>query len=134
MVLITLNNNTISKNSYLNEIKILDSHSHITSPAGLKEYQQWLVTTEGKEGRGEPVFLDEDIIKVMTTPLTGGLRHINGLDVAGISLQLISPRPNQMIHGQKPGEVVILRGYWGLIGCQKTNLKKIFSKNAVKFL
>ncbi|NNE37012.1 MAG: amidohydrolase [Gammaproteobacteria bacterium] len=37
----------------------------------------------------------------------GGLSHLDGLDIAGISMQLISPRPNQMIHSQKPGEIVI---------------------------
>jgi OH-DDVA meta-cleavage compound hydrolase len=85
---------------------IIDCHSHITPPAELKSYRDWLINSKGREGKGKPEFSDDAIRTAMNSKTDSHVSHIQGLDNAGVSVQLLSPRPNQMMHSQKPGEIV----------------------------
>ena len=89
---------------------IIDCHSHISPPPELKIYQNWLIETGGREGAGDPGINDDDIRAARNAQGEGGnpgpYSHLEGLKRAGIDVQFLSPRPNQMKHSHKPREVV----------------------------
>jgi predicted TIM-barrel fold metal-dependent hydrolase len=85
---------------------IIDCHAHITVPPQLKSYQNWLIDSAGRKGKGELSISDDDIIAAMNNVTTGPYSHLEGMDEAGITHALLSARPNQMMHSKKPGEIV----------------------------
>jgi OH-DDVA meta-cleavage compound hydrolase len=89
---------------------IIDCHAHLSPPSELKIYQNWLIKTEGSEGAGDPDISDDAIRMAMSVQGEGAnpgpYAHLEGMERAGINMQFLSPRPNQMMHSHKPGEVV----------------------------
>ncbi|MGK0297175.1 MAG: OH-DDVA meta-cleavage compound hydrolase [Gammaproteobacteria bacterium] len=85
---------------------IIDCHAHISSPPELKAYHEWLIITGGREGKCDPEISDTAIRMAMNNNSSGRISHLDGIKNAGISTQLLSPRPNQMMHNQKPSEIV----------------------------
>jgi len=85
---------------------IIDCHAHISPPPELRIYRDWLTRTKGSEGKNPPLIPDESIITAMNTPSTGPISHMDGINQAGISIQMLSPRPNQMMHSKRPSEIV----------------------------
>jgi OH-DDVA meta-cleavage compound hydrolase len=85
---------------------IIDCHAHITPPPELKTYRDWLMLTGGREGKGDPNFSDASIRMAMNKKSIGPVSHLDGIENAGISIQLLSPRPKLMMHSQKPPEIV----------------------------
>src|SRR5262245_11951324 len=81
---------------------VIDSHGHITAPDSLYVYKSGLLSHRGAHGRGSPGATDDDIIKALNSPVHGGSSHLEQLKEAGTDMQLISPRPYQMMHSENP--------------------------------
>jgi len=81
---------------------IIDIHAHVTAPDSLYVYKAGLLSHRGGHGRGAVNATDEDIIKALNAPVFGGSSHLNQLKEAGTDMQIISPRPYQMMHSESP--------------------------------
>lgn len=81
---------------------IIDIHAHVTAPDSLYVYKAGLLSHRGGHGRGAVDATDEDIIAALNKPAFGGSSHLDQLREAGTDLQIISPRPYQMMHSENP--------------------------------
>jgi OH-DDVA meta-cleavage compound hydrolase len=81
---------------------IIDIHAHVTAPDSLYVYKAGLLSHRGGHGRGAVEATDEDIIAALNKPVFGGSSHLAQLKEAGTDLQIISPRPYQMMHSESP--------------------------------
>lgn len=81
---------------------IIDIHAHVTAPDSLYVYKAGLLSHRGGHGRGAVNASDEDIIKALNSPVFGGSSHLDQLKEAGTDMQIISPRPYQMMHSESP--------------------------------
>jgi OH-DDVA meta-cleavage compound hydrolase len=81
---------------------IIDIHAHVTAPDSLYVYKAGLVSHRGAHGRGGVNATDDDIINALNAPVFGGSSHLNQLKEAGTDMQIISPRPYQMMHSENP--------------------------------
>jgi len=81
---------------------VIDAHGHITAPDSLYVYKAGLLAHRGAHGRGGTNATDEDVIKALNAPVFGGSSHLEQLKEAGTDMQLISPRPYQMMHSENP--------------------------------
>jgi predicted TIM-barrel fold metal-dependent hydrolase len=81
---------------------IIDIHAHVTAPDSLYVYKAGLLSHRGGHGRGAVDATDEDIIAALNKPAFGGSSHLAQLKEAGTDLQIISPRPYQMMHSENP--------------------------------
>jgi predicted TIM-barrel fold metal-dependent hydrolase len=81
---------------------IIDIHAHVTAPDSLYVYKAGLISHRGGHGRGAVNATDEDIIKALNSPVFGGSSHLDQLKEAGTDMQIISPRPYQMMHSESP--------------------------------
>jgi predicted TIM-barrel fold metal-dependent hydrolase len=81
---------------------IIDIHAHVTAPDSLYVYKAGLLSHRGGHGRGAVDATDEDIIAALNKPAFGGSSHLAQLKEAGTDLQIISPRPYQMMHSESP--------------------------------
>jgi predicted TIM-barrel fold metal-dependent hydrolase len=81
---------------------IIDIHGHITAPDSLYVYKSGLLSHRGGHGRGAVGATDQDIIDALNTPNFGGSSHFDQLKEAGTDMQIISPRPYQMMHSENP--------------------------------
>jgi predicted TIM-barrel fold metal-dependent hydrolase len=81
---------------------VIDSHGHVTAPDSLYVYKAGILSHRGGHGRGSSGATDEDIRKALNSPVHGGSSHLEQLKEAGTDLQIISPRPYQMMHSESP--------------------------------
>jgi OH-DDVA meta-cleavage compound hydrolase len=81
---------------------IIDIHAHVTAPDSLYVYKAGLISHRGAHGRGAVNATDDDIIKALNSPVFGGSSHLDQLKEAGTDMQIISPRPYQMMHSENP--------------------------------
>jgi 4-oxalmesaconate hydratase len=81
----------------------IDVHGHVSAPESLYAYKANLLAHRGAHGRGTAGVTDETLRAALTTPNKsfGGKSHLEHLDDAGVDLQLISPRPYQMMHSEQ---------------------------------
>ncbi|HIY67373.1 MAG TPA: amidohydrolase [Candidatus Agrococcus pullicola] len=81
----------------------IDIHGHVTAPASLYAYKAGLLSHRGAHGRGSAGVTDETLRAALDAPNPsfGNVSHMDHLDNAGIDLQLISPRPYQMMHSEQ---------------------------------
>src|SRR4029450_2162202 len=79
---------------------VIDMHAHVTAPDSLYVYKAGLLSHRGAHGRGQVGATDDDLIKALNAPVFGGSSHLNQLKEAGIDMQIISPRPYQMMHSE----------------------------------
>lgn len=81
----------------------IDVHGHVSAPESLYAYKANLLAHRGAHGRGTAGVTDETLRAALTAPNKsfGGRSHLQHLDDAGIDLQLISPRPYQMMHSEQ---------------------------------
>ncbi|WP_240477289.1 amidohydrolase family protein [Jiangella muralis] len=86
----------------------IDCHGHVSAPAELYAYKAGLLSHRGAHGRGKPHISDDQIAAALRAPNPsfGNVSHLDHLDEAGIDLQLISPRPFQMMHSETPAKLV----------------------------
>lgn len=78
---------------------IIDAHGHTSAPAEIYLYQSKLIASRGYPIQTPPKVSDD----LLETSLQ---KHIALLDEVGTDLQLISPRPYQMMHSIGPGTIV----------------------------
>lgn len=85
---------------------IIDCHGHVSAPAELWVYKSLLLSHRGEHGRRMNEIPDGDLIAAMHKREIGPCGHLELLDKVGTQLQLLSPRPFQMMHSVKPGKLV----------------------------
>jgi len=81
---------------------VIDAHAHVTAPDSLWVYKAQILAHRGGHGRGGTGATDEDIIQALNKPVFGGSSHLAQLKEAGTDLQIISPRPYQMMTSEHP--------------------------------
>ncbi len=84
---------------------IIDVHAHFSAPEGLFAYKANLLASRG-HGRGRLKLSDDEIIAALNKPVHGGTSHLQQLEEVGTDVQIISPRPYQLMHSEKPDSVV----------------------------
>ncbi|MFF5297122.1 amidohydrolase family protein [Paractinoplanes globisporus] len=86
----------------------IDVHGHISAPAELYAYKAGLLSHRGAHGRGGAGLDKEQVVTALDAPNKsfGGVSHRAHLDEAGIDVQLVSPRPFQMMHSESPAKLV----------------------------
>ncbi len=85
---------------------IIDCHGHVSPPAELWVYKAHILSHRGEHGRRMPEVSDEEILHYANRKEMGPCGHLDMLDRVGTNLQLLSPRPFQMMHSAKPGKLV----------------------------
>jgi 4-oxalmesaconate hydratase len=85
---------------------IIDCHAHSASPLQLAVYKANLLSHRGAHGRGKVNCTDEQLIASWNQVEMAPTGHLEHLVNCGIDMQLISPRPYQMMHSEKPGYLV----------------------------
>jgi len=85
---------------------IIDVHGHVSAPDGLWAYKATLLAARGSHGRGRLKFSEDELRAAMHRkgPFPAG--HMQILDQHKTDLQLISPRPFQLMQSEKPGKLV----------------------------
>jgi len=81
---------------------IIDSHGHVTAPDSLYVYKAQILAHRGAHGRGGNLANDEDVREALNSPVFGGSSHIDQLKEVGTDMQLVSPRPYQMMTSESP--------------------------------
>ncbi len=84
---------------------IIDIHAHFTAPAELYAYRANILAARSRP-RGRLKLDDELIIAALNKPIHGGTSHLQQLDEVGTDRQIISPRPYQLMHSEKPERLV----------------------------
>lgn len=84
---------------------IIDIHAHFTAPAELFAYKSNLLASRSRPRDGLKL-KDELIVSALKKPVHGGASHLEQLDEVGTNYQIISPRPYQMMHSEKPERIV----------------------------
>lgn len=85
---------------------IIDAHAHVTAPDSLYAWKAGLLSHRGAHGRGHPQISDDEMIAVLDSPTFGTKSHVQQLKELGTDFQLISPRPYQSMHSEKPAKLV----------------------------
>jgi OH-DDVA meta-cleavage compound hydrolase len=81
---------------------VIDAHAHVTAPDSLWVYKAQILAHRGGHGRGGTGATDEDIIQALNKPVFGGSSHLAQIKEAGTDMQIISPRPYQMMTSEHP--------------------------------
>lgn len=81
---------------------IIDCHGHVTAPDHLYVYKAQILSHRGAHGRGKHGATDDDIKEALNSPVFGGTSHLEQLKEVGTNMQIISPRPYQMMHSENP--------------------------------
>lgn len=87
---------------------IIDVHGHMSAPAEFYAWKAGLLSHRGAHGGKPPVISDDDLrgSYLAPHPSFGNISHLEHLQGAGIDTQLISPRPYQMMHSERPAKIV----------------------------
>jgi 4-oxalmesaconate hydratase len=85
---------------------IIDCHGHVSPPQELWVYKAKLSAHRGAHGRGSVEVTDEEIIAALHKKEMAPCGHLECLDEIGTDLQLISPRPFQMMHSEESAKLV----------------------------
>jgi 4-oxalmesaconate hydratase len=78
---------------------VIDAHGHVTAPPELYAYKSLLLASRGYHGKGSPGISDERMHAALKT-------HLDLLKQVGTDVQVISPRPFQLMHAEKPEKIV----------------------------
>ncbi len=85
---------------------IIDAHAHTASPPSLAAYKAGLVSHRGAHRRGKVRYTDEQLEAAWHRVEMAPTGHLEHMENCGIDVQLISPRPFQTMHSEKPGYLV----------------------------
>lgn len=85
---------------------IIDAHAHVTAHDGLYAWKAGLLSHRGNHGRGTAQISDDEMTAVLTAPTFGTKSHLDQLKELGTDFQLISPRPYQAMHSERPSRLV----------------------------
>jgi predicted TIM-barrel fold metal-dependent hydrolase len=78
----------------------------MSAPAELWAYKAVQLAGRGAHGRGKVTVSDDQIRESYQAKETFGAGHVDLLDKHGTDFQLISPRPFQMMHSERPAKIV----------------------------
>lgn len=81
----------------------IDIHGHVSAPDSLYAYKAGLLSHRGAHGRGNAHVTDETLREALYAPHPSfaNKSHMEHLNDAGVDVQLISPRPYQMMHSEE---------------------------------
>ena len=85
---------------------IIDCHGHVSAPAQLWVYKAGLLSHRGAHGRRMPEVSDADIIEANMRQEMAPAGHVEMLERVGTDMQMLSPRPFQMMHSARPAKLV----------------------------
>jgi OH-DDVA meta-cleavage compound hydrolase len=85
---------------------IIDCHGHVSPPTELWAFKAHILSHRGEHGRRMGEVTDEEILHYANKVEMAPCGHIDMLDRVGTDVQLLSPRPFQMMHSAKPGRLV----------------------------
>jgi 4-oxalmesaconate hydratase len=85
---------------------IIDCHGHVSPPTELWAYKASILAHRGEHGRRMNEISDDEILHFANKKEMAPCGHLDMLDRVGTQLQLLSPRPFQMMHSAKPARVV----------------------------
>jgi OH-DDVA meta-cleavage compound hydrolase len=85
---------------------VIDVHAHVTAPDSLYAWKAGLLSHRGAHGRGDPMISDDEMRAVLNAPTFGTSSHLEQLAQTGIDMQIISPRPYQSMHSERPSRLV----------------------------
>jgi predicted TIM-barrel fold metal-dependent hydrolase len=87
---------------------IIDVHGHMSAPSDFYAWKAGLLAHRGSHGGKPPVITDDALRASYFAPNHnfGDISHMQHLDDAGIDLQMLSPRPYQMMHSERPAKLV----------------------------
>ena len=103
---------------------VIDIHGHIVAPPELYAYKSGLLAGRGAHGKGRLKIDDESLKNAVWSGGGGALKHMDVLREVGTDMQLISPRPYQMMHSEKPERIV--RWYTEAVNNTIAQLCKIY--------
>jgi predicted TIM-barrel fold metal-dependent hydrolase len=91
----------------------IDCHAHFSAPDSLYSLKSMLLASRGAAGKGQfPKKLSRENIKAHVegggSSVHGVKGHLEYMDEAGTDIQLLSPRPYQMMHSESPPEIVVM--------------------------
>jgi len=86
---------------------IIDCHAHVSAPVELWAYKAGLLAHRGAHGRGK-VNVSDDQIRYAVEKHKEAFPHphLPYIDKVGTDMQLVSPRPFQLMHSEKPAKLV----------------------------
>lgn len=85
---------------------VIDVHGHLTAPDSLYVYKANILSHRGSHGRGKVEVSDDEMTAFLNQPtFNTGKSHLELLKEVGTDIQLLSPRPYQMMHAEKPAKV-----------------------------
>ena len=86
---------------------IIDCHAHVSAPVELWAYKAGLLSHRGAHGRGKVNVSDEQIRYAVEEHKEAFPHpHLPYIDKVGTDMQLVSPRPFQLMHSEKPAKLV----------------------------
>jgi len=85
---------------------IIDCHAHVSAPTELWAYKALILSHRGAHGRGKVEVSDAELVAAANKKEMAPVGHLDMMKRNGIDLQLVSPRPFQMMHSQKPARLV----------------------------
>ena len=94
---------------------IIDCHGHVSAPPELWAYKSAVLSHRGSHGRGGVRVTDDQIRAAANKKEMAPCGHLDMLHKHGTDVQLISPRPFQMMSSFEPGRVV----HWFVEECNK---------------
>jgi OH-DDVA meta-cleavage compound hydrolase len=87
----------------------IDAHAHVSAPQALWAYKATLLAARGTHGRGQlQKSLSDDAIREAANGTLEGAPHghLDYIAHLGTDMQLMSPRPFQLMHSESPGIIV----------------------------
>lgn len=85
---------------------IIDCHAHVSAPAKLWAYKATILAHRGAHGRGGSHISDDELREAANVPETWEHGHLDYMDIVHTDMQMISPRPFQMMQSEKPSFLV----------------------------
>ena len=86
---------------------IIDCHAPVSAPVELWAYKAGLLSHRGAHGRGKVNVSDEQIRYAVEKHKEAFPHpHLPYIDKVGTDMQLVSPRPFQLMHSEKPAKLV----------------------------
>ena len=81
---------------------IIDVHGHVSAPTELWAYKANLLSARGAHGRGGVNVSDDEIRTAANRKENWAKGHLDYMRDHGTDVQLISPRPFQLMQSEKP--------------------------------
>lgn len=82
---------------------VIDVHGHLTAPDSLYVFKANILSHRGSHGRGKVEVSDDEMLAFLQEPTFGTDKsHLDLLTEVGTDMQLLSPRPYQMMMAEQP--------------------------------